>query len=211
MGAVFAARDMPAEGRRAAALDRCHYLQLAEAPVAGVGFAPRRSVVAEDIRDLQNRTPHDRRGLCGRLVTSGLQRDQAIQRAHDVPDGVGGDARVERGRIELRVPQKNLDHPDIDVLLKQVRCKAVPQCMRGDALGDLGHLGRRVAGAIELTRRHRVDRVKPGKQPDLWPRDAPPVAQKFQQLWGEHRVTILAALASFDAQNHALAVDIRDF
>src|ERR1700736_4437861 len=100
---------------------------------------------------------------------------------------------VERGRIELGVPQKNLDHPDIDVLLKEVRRKAVPQGMRGDALGDLGHLGRRVAGAMELTRRHRVDRVKPGKQPDLWPRDAPPVAQKFQQLWREHRVTILAA------------------
>jgi len=57
VGAVFAARDMPAEGRRAAALDRRHYLQLAEAHVAGVGLAPRRSVVAEDIRDLQNRTP----------------------------------------------------------------------------------------------------------------------------------------------------------
>src|SRR4029077_6355748 len=129
VGAFFAARDMPAEGRRAAALDRRHYLQLAEAHVAGVGLAPRRSVVAADIRDLQ-RTPHYRRGLCGRLVTSGLQRGQAIQRAHDVPDGVGGDARVERGRIELGVPQKNLDHPDIDVLLKQVRCKAVPQGMR---------------------------------------------------------------------------------
>src|SRR4029077_12788355 len=130
VGAVFAARDMPAEGRRAAALDRRHCLQLAEAHVAGVGLAPRRSVVAEDIRDLQNRTPHDRRGLCGRLVTSGLQRGQTIQRAHDVPDGVGGDARVERGRIELRVPQKNLDYTDIDVLLKHVRCKAVPQGMR---------------------------------------------------------------------------------
>jgi hypothetical protein len=45
----------------------------------------------------------------------------------------------------------------------------------------------------------------------LWPRDAPPVAQKFQQLWREHRVTILAALALLDAQHHALAVDIRDF
>jgi hypothetical protein len=179
VGAVFAARDMPAEGRRATALDRRHYLQLAEAQVAGIGLAPCRSVVAEDIRDLQNRT-HEGWGLCGRLVTSALQWGQAIQRAHDVPDGVGGDARVERGRIELRVPQKNLDHADIDVLLKQVLCKTVPQGMRGDALGDLGHLGRRVAGAIELTRRHRVDRVKPGKQPDLWPRDAPPVAQKVQ-------------------------------
>ena len=32
-----------------------------------------------------------------------------------------------------------------------------------------------------------------------------------QQLWREHRVTILAALALLDAQHHALAVDIRDF
>ena len=56
VGAAFAARDMPAAGRRPAALDRRHYLQLAEAHVAGVGLAPRRSVVAEDIRDLQNRT-----------------------------------------------------------------------------------------------------------------------------------------------------------
>jgi hypothetical protein len=57
--------------------------------VAGIGLAPRRSVVAEDIRDLQNRTRHEGWGLCGRLVTSGLQWGQAIQRAHDVPDGVG--------------------------------------------------------------------------------------------------------------------------
>jgi len=62
-----------------------------------------------------------------RLQTSA---GQAIQRAHDVPDGVGGDARVKRGRIELGVTQQNLDHADIDVLLQQVRCKAVPQRMR---------------------------------------------------------------------------------
>ena len=35
--AVLAARDMPAERRRAAALDRRHHLQLAEAHMAGVG------------------------------------------------------------------------------------------------------------------------------------------------------------------------------
>ena len=46
------------------------YLEIYLTYVAGVGLAPRRSVVAEDIRDLQNRTPHDRRGLCGRLVTT---------------------------------------------------------------------------------------------------------------------------------------------
>ena len=69
VGAVLAARDMPAEGRRAAALDRRHHLQLGKAHMAGVGFAPRRSVITEDICDLQSRTPHDP-GLCGRLGVS---------------------------------------------------------------------------------------------------------------------------------------------
>jgi hypothetical protein len=44
--------------------------------------------------------------------------------------------RIEYGDALLvdladRVSQQNLDHTDIDVLLKQVRCKAVPQSMRG--------------------------------------------------------------------------------
>ena len=56
--AVLAARNMPAESRRAAVLDRRHHLQLAEAYTAGIGFAPCRSVAAEDIRDLQRRARH---------------------------------------------------------------------------------------------------------------------------------------------------------
>src|SRR5258705_13156619 len=58
--ALLAARDMPAERRRAAALDRPHHLQLAEADVAGIGPAPRRAVAAEDVRDLQRWTRHDK-------------------------------------------------------------------------------------------------------------------------------------------------------
>jgi hypothetical protein len=53
MRALLTARDMPAESRGAAVLDRRHHLQLAKAHMAGVGFAPRRSMVAEDVRDLQ--------------------------------------------------------------------------------------------------------------------------------------------------------------
>jgi len=41
---------MPAERRRAAALDRCHHLlPLVAAHVTGIGLPPSRSVVAEDI------------------------------------------------------------------------------------------------------------------------------------------------------------------
>src|ERR1700736_3072735 len=38
--ALLAARDMAAECRRAAALDRRHHLQLAEAHMAGIGSPP---------------------------------------------------------------------------------------------------------------------------------------------------------------------------
>ncbi len=63
MGArrVLAALDMTAERRRAAALDRAHHLQLVEARMAAVGLAPRGTVLAEDVRELQDRSDHDRR------------------------------------------------------------------------------------------------------------------------------------------------------
>src|SRR6516225_5327643 len=44
VGAVRAARDMAAEGCRAAVLDRRHHLQLAEADMAGVGLTPGRTM-----------------------------------------------------------------------------------------------------------------------------------------------------------------------
>src|SRR4030088_983942 len=58
---VLAARDMPAERRRAAALDRTHHLQLVEAQVPAVGLAPGRTGVAKMVRDLQSWPSHGRR------------------------------------------------------------------------------------------------------------------------------------------------------
>ena len=66
VGAVLAARDVPAEGRRAAALDRRHRLELAEAEVARLGLAPNKPVGAEDVRDLQSFPGHDTAGSGGR-------------------------------------------------------------------------------------------------------------------------------------------------
>ena len=56
---ILAARDVPAERRRAAALDRTHDLQLIEAYMAAVGLAPSRTVVAEDVRDFQSWSSHN--------------------------------------------------------------------------------------------------------------------------------------------------------
>ncbi len=58
MGTVLAARNMPAERRRAAALDRAHHLELGEAHMAAVGLTPGGAVVAKDVRDLQSRPCH---------------------------------------------------------------------------------------------------------------------------------------------------------
>jgi len=55
---VCAARNMPAEGRRPAALDGVHYLQLGVTEVALIGTTPSRAVIAEDLRDLQRWTAH---------------------------------------------------------------------------------------------------------------------------------------------------------
>src|ERR1700748_121485 len=57
---VLAARDMPAERRRATALDRIHHLQLLKAHVGAVGLTPSRAVIAENIRDLQSWSSHGR-------------------------------------------------------------------------------------------------------------------------------------------------------
>jgi hypothetical protein len=58
----------------------------------------------------------------------------------------------------------------------RVRGEAVAQRMRRHALGDLGHVGGRMNGAVELAYGEMVERVLSGKQPDLGPRDPPPVA-----------------------------------
>ena len=106
--------------------------------MAGIGFTPRRSMAAEDIRDLQRRARHARRALGGRLVLGlffglvllvllGHQRSETIQRAYDLADRVGGDVRVERRRVKLGVTEQDLNHSDIVLLFQQMGGEAVAQ------------------------------------------------------------------------------------
>jgi hypothetical protein len=55
---VGAARDVAAEVRRPAALDRAHYLELVVTEVALHGLTPSGAVIAEDVRDLQGWPGH---------------------------------------------------------------------------------------------------------------------------------------------------------
>ncbi len=122
--------------------------------MAGIGLPPRRSMAAENIRDLQRRARHARGGLGGRrvlgLVLFDHQRSEVIQRAHDLADRVGSDVGIKRRGLKLGVSKQDLDDANIDVLLEQVGCKAVAQGVRRHALGDLGDVCCGMAGAREL-------------------------------------------------------------
>src|SRR3954451_2233954 len=72
--------------------------------------------------------------------------------------------------------------------------EAVPQGVQRDPLVDRRHLGSGVAGAVELARGHRLGRIAGREEPALWPCRLPPGAQQIEQVWGEHDVTVLAAL-----------------
>ena len=70
--------------------------------MAGIGDAPCRPVIAEDVRDLQRGTGQARRGLRGRLH----RRDELLEWAGDLAQRFEGDAGVERRRIEFLVSER---------------------------------------------------------------------------------------------------------
>src|SRR4029077_19203657 len=76
-----------------------------------------------------------------------------------------GDAGVKRRGVELGVTQKCLDHPNIDILLKQMRGEAVPQCVWRHPLLDPRSLAGGGDAKTERGSRQRFDRVAAGKQP----------------------------------------------
>src|SRR5215475_3656162 len=90
---VFAACDMAAERHCAAALDCAHHFQLVEAHMAAVGLTPSGTVIAEDIRDLQSWSNHNRRRYdAGGFSVSGFAR-RLLRGA------VSGFARLGRGAL----------------------------------------------------------------------------------------------------------------
>ena len=103
------------------------------------------------------------------------------------PDRAIGDAGVKRRCVKLGMAQKCLDHANIDILLEEVRGKAVPQCVRRHALRDPRGLGGGADNAAELPGRQRLDRIAPWKQPASRQQQAAPTplaprgAQQFEQ------------------------------
>ena len=77
---------------------------------------------------------------------------QHLQRADHLAQDLGGHVRVDRRGLELLVPEQDLDHADVDLLLQQVGGEAVAQRVHRHALVDLRGLGSGMDGAVELAR-----------------------------------------------------------
>jgi hypothetical protein len=73
-----------------------------------------------------------------------------LKRARYRTDGLGGNTGIERGGVELGVPEQDLDDADVDILLQQVRGEAVAQRVRGDPLADAGGLRSLMNGPVDL-------------------------------------------------------------
>jgi len=206
--AVLASRDMAAECRGSAALDRTYHLELAEAHMTGIGNTPGGAMVAEDIRDLQPWTGH----RCGRLCQLWCfdlrplprRRRQEIERALDLGDHPGGDPCIAGRHIQLAVPEHGLDDADIDVVLQQVRGEAMTQGMQGHPLGDARHSRRLLEQAAKLTGRHRPITANSREQPALFEwlggieapgPDRPPGSKKAEQILRQLDLAVLLALA----------------
>src|SRR5712672_3795680 len=123
--AVLAAHDMAAESYRAAALDRRHYLQLAETDMASIGFTPSWSMVAED--------PHEREVPChlGAVERHGEEETQRCNRAIDARRTHAGPRLMQlekakilrRGRIR-RAAEKGCECPDVpDIVVVRLSTK----------------------------------------------------------------------------------------
>ena len=82
--------------------------------MAGVGLTPSLAMAAEDIRDLQGETSHEKRASGGRFrLGRASRRDlgqvqiEPLQRAGDVTDRVDGDAGIERRRLQFGVAERS--------------------------------------------------------------------------------------------------------
>ena len=145
---VLAARDVPAEGRRAAALDGAHHLQLRQGSHGrGWRHAKRRRGRGRYPRPPEQDEPSSAAMPAARYpaVEHHHSAHRAVSsrsmRAHHAPDHVGRHLRVARGRVQLRVAEQDLDDAHVDVVLEQVRREGVPERVRRDPLRQTGALG----------------------------------------------------------------------
>ena len=200
--AIVAALDMATERRRAAGCDRADHAPLDASKMSSV-----RSFVTFTV-SVENVGQFERRPRRHRLIRRRHLKRQSIQRALGPGDHMRRDACVARRRRQILVSEQDLDDANVDAALQEMGREAVAQDVHAHALVDAGRDAGRTAGGVQDCRLDRPVLVAAREQEPFGMCATPIAAQDTEQLLGQHDVALLAALAAFDSDDHAVAVDI---
>ena len=150
------------------------------------------------------------RSPCPGIAGGGSQVER-IERARRGIELPLGQVKIDRGLFEIAVPEEQLDGAQVCTGLEQVRGETVSQDVRVDSLFNARAFRRFTASVPGYLRRDRVFGCvvySAGEEPFRGFVSAPVFAQSFEQLRAEHDLSILAAFARPDADDHPLTVDV---
>src|SRR5262245_30503277 len=128
--------------------------------------------------------------------TLAARHAQAIERALDLGDQPGGNARVAGRRLQLLVSEQRLNHANVRAALKQVGCEAVAKRMQRERFTQPRCFRCLLEQPSELACRQRPTFTATGKQPTLFRREAggirgrphlPPLPQQLEDLCRQHQ------------------------
>src|SRR5436190_16485973 len=124
-------------------------------------------------------------------------------------DFVGCDFQVSCRCGQAAMTKQKLDGADVSPAFEKVNGKGMSHGMWGDWFRNAADVMRFLTGLLDSVPGDVLARDITRKQPVDGPLRTPPVAQGFQQFRREHNVSVFLTLPLLDANNHALAVNVR--
>src|SRR3954453_13995561 len=108
------------------------------------------------------------------------------------------------------MPKQDLNDPDVGPALQKMSGKTVPERVGRDGLADPRLSPGNPAGGLQGPGADRRAGFLAWKQPQSGPRPPPISAKNAQQARRQHRITVSAAFAVLDVDQHPRAVDRGD-
>src|SRR4051812_32801569 len=149
-------------------------------------------------------------GRTGRSLGRDYHHGKAVEGARRVGNQVCGHLGVPGRRRQLDVPEQDLDNPDVGPALQKMRGETVPERVGRDGFADPRLSPGSPTGGLQGPGADRCAGLLAWKQPQSGPRPPPVGAENVEQAWRQHRITVSAAFAVLDVDQHPRAVDRGD-
>ena len=218
MAATVTLLHVTTENRGAARLDGMHHTPLHGAEDAAIGFAVSRSMQTKDVRDLKRRLAH--RKLLSRALRLGFgARDladllyglgQQVEGARSGTNGMPRYMGVAGGCPQAAMTEQDLDPADVGASFQEMGRKRKAQ---GTDMGGFRQTGGQAGFDADLMNGFTRNGVRgrfAREQPFLRACQLPVGAQQFQQMRRKHDIAIFLPFSQFDADHHAVRIDIGD-